>query len=429
MSGLLLPMVLSTGLGVFLGCSDREHRNPLDPETRTFEFSVSPLEAIAGNGQVTLRWDYERFDDLEGVQLYRREDTHPFQLHQASPLGVVELSFVDSMLVNEITYEYQLALLVKGAGELFVGNGRPAAIGSDVQRATPGEEFAWVGDPASGLVWRISPDARGALFAQGRFSSIRALDVDHQDGSCWLSAGHSGIFRIDAGGEVSLLNTTIDQPGALALDSAGGIGWVTDRSTQDVFWFSLDRGNNEEPLVVHAVDARFGNQVDLAPTVEGCWIVDRTASRVLYYRSLDRSRLEWSDLEEPTGIAVAGDRAAWLLMGGGSRLVRIEREEGVSQVSLATPAMDLDVDRQTGNCWVVGGSVVAAFAPDGELVFRREIGGGIVGVAVDPLHQRVWVVSNNTLWKLSMQGEILSRLSGFTGARQIRVHPRHIERN
>ncbi len=423
-----LPLLLAAILG-WHGCSDRKHRNPLDPETLNPALVSAPLEAIAGDRQVTLRWDYSRFGDVSGVRLYRRIAFEEFLLHAASPLGVAESAFVDSHLVNEITYEYQLALLVDGEDELFVGNGRPTVSGAEVRRATPGEEFTWIGDPASGLVWRISPDGRDALFAQGRFPFIDALDVDHLDGSCWLSAGRAGLFRIDPSGEVQTLSAPLVRPDVLALDSASGVGWVVDRATLDVFWFSLDEPGDGS-LIVNGVDARFSDPAVLAAADGGCWILDREEGRVLRYARADKSRSEWSDLEDPLALAATSYETAWLLDGGGSRLLRLTGDGETSDVALPfATAVALDVDRTTGECWVAGNTDLTAFANDGSMVFHQKLVDGAVGIAVDETHERVWIVSSIGLWKVSMDGEILSRLSGFSSARHIAVHPRNSERN
>lgn len=421
--------LLTATLSIY-GCSDRKHRNPLDPETSTAALSSASLEAIAGDKKVTLRWDYSRFKDLSGVRLYRRIAREEFLLHDASPLEVAEAVFVDSHLVNEITYEYQLALMVEGEAERFVGNGRPAARGAAVRKATPGEEFAWIGDPASGLVWRISPDGRGALFAQGRFSFIDALDVDHLDGSCWLSAGRDGLFRIDASGEVQPLSAApLVLPGALALDSANGLGWVVDRGTQDVFWFSLDE-HSDGRLAVAGVDARFSDPAVLAAADGACWILDRQAGRALRYRSADRSRTEWTDLEDPLVLAASSDDVAWLLDAGGTRLLRIAGEGQTTDIELPfAAAVALDVDRETGACWVVGSGDLAAFGNDGSMVFHRRLADGAVGISVDEAHGKVWILSSLELWKVSAEGEILSQLTGFSAARHVAVHPRNSERN
>jgi hypothetical protein len=380
--------------------------------------------------KVTLRWDFSSFKDLTGVQLHRRIAQGEFLPHGASPLRVVEPTFVDSQLVNEITYEYQLALMVEGEGELFVGNGRPAPLGSVVRRATAGEELAWIGDPASGLIWRISPDGRGALFAQGLFSFIDALDVDHLDGSCWLSAGRGGLFRIDRSGEVQpLAAEPVALPGALALDSSNGLGWVVDRATQDVFWFSLDE-RDLGSLKVRGVDARFSDPTVLAAAEGACWILDREEGRALRYRPADSSRSEWADLEDPLALAASSGEAAWLLELGGSRLLRISGEGARAEVELPFPvAVAMDVDREMGDCWIVGSTDLAAFANDGSLVFHQKLVDGAVGIAVDESHGRVWILSSVGLWKVTREGEILSHLTGFSSARHVAVHPRNRERN
>ena len=56
-----------------LSCSDRQRRNPLDPRAEIPQSDLlSPLQAIALDGQVVLRWDFSRYSDIEGYRIYRR---------------------------------------------------------------------------------------------------------------------------------------------------------------------------------------------------------------------------------------------------------------------------------------------------------------------------------------------------------------------
>ena len=58
---------------VVLSCSDRQRRNPLDPQVEIAQSGLlSPLQAIALDGQVVLRWDVSRYRDIEGYRIYRR---------------------------------------------------------------------------------------------------------------------------------------------------------------------------------------------------------------------------------------------------------------------------------------------------------------------------------------------------------------------
>ncbi len=53
------------------GCADRPRRNPLDARADSPIDLADPLEALAGDGFVRLRWDFSRFDDLLAVRIWR----------------------------------------------------------------------------------------------------------------------------------------------------------------------------------------------------------------------------------------------------------------------------------------------------------------------------------------------------------------------
>ena len=73
------------------GCAERQRRNPLDWAARNPQDSYTPLAALAGDGEVRLRWDYSRFEDIDALRLYRRVGEGDFALHPVSPLQPGEL--------------------------------------------------------------------------------------------------------------------------------------------------------------------------------------------------------------------------------------------------------------------------------------------------------------------------------------------------
>ena len=214
-----------------LACSDRPRRNPLDPQANDPQSeSFSALTALALDGQVELQWDFSHFFDIEGYRLYRRQPEDEWE-PITSVLASNATAYVDSAVQNGMNYEYQLSLFV--AGEAERPSGRPVP-------ATPGPEIAWVADRHSGLVWKISADARSAHFAQGRFFDLATIALDVADGSCWVSdRGFAGLYRIAADGALASLAASVETPGDLAIDAGARIGWLVDSGRQRVFWFSL----------------------------------------------------------------------------------------------------------------------------------------------------------------------------------------------
>ena len=174
------------------GCADRQRRNPLDWAARNPQDSITPLLALAGDGEVRLRWDYSRFEDIDSLRLYRRVGEGNFDLHPVSPLKPGELGLVDTGLVNGVVHDYQLGLLIDGEGEVFLeriqGVVEKVGLGTYFSRAIPGEETAWVADFPANSVWKISPDGRSAQFRWVDFPSVADVALYRKDGSCWVSA-------------------------------------------------------------------------------------------------------------------------------------------------------------------------------------------------------------------------------------------------
>lgn len=394
------------------GCSDRQHSNPLDPLASPLEedtFSV--LESLAGNGEVRLRWDYTFFEDVTGFYLYRRVGGQAFVRHPDFALSSDSTEFVDVEVENGTTYEYKLSLLIEGEEERFV---------DEVEQATPGEEVAWVADRMSGLVWRISADGRSARFAQGRFPSIVGMGLNREDGSVWVSDRYfAGVYRITADGELELHHADVGEAGPLTIDAEEGRGWLVDVARKEVRWFSL----KADTLEFGTVDASFAEPALLASADGGCWIADGGQERLLFYEP-EGIRLEFGELDRPVAIAAGEGGVAWVLVEGGDRLLRLELEGERLEAELPFGGgVALDVDRLSGQCWIVGSADMAVVDRNGALLQHwRDLPGGR-SIAVDEVHQRVWVASGDFLWKFTTAGESLARLGGFSGLLRVEVDP------
>ena len=398
-----------------LACSDRPRRNPLDPQAKdTQSESFSALTALALDGQVELQWDFSHFFDIEGYRLYRRQPKGEWE--PITPVLVpTATTYSDAEVQNGMNYEYQLSLLVTGEEER--PSGRPVS-------ATPGPEVAWVADRHSGLVWKISADARSAHFAQGRFFDLAAIALDVADGSCWVSdQGFAGLYRIAGNGALASLAAPVETPGALAIDAGARIGWLVDAGRQRVFWFSLARADS---LALVPVDATFAQPVALAAQTGGCWIADQAQGRVLFYQIDGTRAVEFRALAAPEALAASAEGAAWLLGGEGHNLTRLDRTGVVLDVELPfATAVGLAVDGASGDCWVLGERDLAVFSADGVLQQHwTDVPGGSA-LSFDAMQQRAWIATGNALLKFTAEGQILAQLGGFSSIVRIAVDPGH----
>ena len=415
------------------GCAERQRRNPLDPAARNPLDSYVPLVGLAGNGEVRLRWDFSRFDDILALRLYRRIGSGEFTLHPVSPLGAVERAFVDTGLMNGTIHDYQLSLLVEGEGEIFLemvgGEVGRVDLGSAFSRAIPGEETAWVADFRANSVWKISPDGRSAQFKWVDFPELAGMALYHRDGSCWVSAASvKGLFRLGVEEILQEYGADIERPAGLSIDSGYALGWIIDAGRQTIYSFSPEQPG--DPLDLVEVDANFVEPLSLAARDGRCWIVDRGGARVLLYEHEGRTRMEWRDVPRPLAIAAAPENRAWVLVRDGGGLVRLDAAGGaVLEAPLpfaGAEARALAVDQQSGACWVVSSSDLAIFSAAGTLLSHQVLfaGGGATAldIALDELHRKAWIATGEGLLKSTMAGEGLARLEGFVASR-VEVDP------
>ena len=406
------------GIGIccgilILACSDRQRRNPLDPQAEDPQDDVlRPLQALALDSQVELRWDFSHFVDIEGYRLYRRSAGSEWgPITEILDAGTSQ--YIDADVQNGTSYEYRLGLVVEDQGERFSG---------DSIWAVPGAELAWIADRSTGLVWKISSDARSAHFAQGRFPDLADIAIDESDRSCWVSDRYfAGLYRIDSDGELSTFAALIEEPGELEIDPESRIGWLTDRANSRVVWFSLDAADS---LEVEVVDASFASPVALAAQPGGCWIADQSQGRVIFYQTDGGRQVEIGGLEGPMQLAAGASEEVWLLIDEGRGLLRLDRSGEILVVDLPfATALSISVDRKTGACWAMGEQDIAVFSALGSLEQHwTEVSGG-THLFYDPVHRRVWISTGDALWKLTDQGEALARLDGFSSIVRIVVDP------
>jgi hypothetical protein len=395
-------------------CSERQHRNPLDPlALQSVEGTLRELQALAGDGEVVLTWDYTYFDDIAGLHLYRRVGDGPFARHPAELLPPEIREFVDRQVENGTTYEYRLGMVINGEGEQLL---------EGAELSTPGREVAWVADRQAGLVWKIGADGRRAHFAQGRFPSLEGMALDLEDGSCWVTDRFfPGVYRISPDGELEPHRADIARGGNLAIDVEGRRAWVVDAERQEVRWFALPIQGDS--LNLGKIDAVFAAPGGLAPQEGGCWIADAEAGRVLYIHP-DGERVEFRGLDRPANLTSARGGGVWALVEGGQTLMRLDRDGG--EMAIVLPFADgqgMVEDGRTGQVWVLGRSDIAIIGAGGEIQGRWDGLEEGVGLDIDEAQEQLWIATRGFLWKFNLSGQTLARLGGFSGLLKVAVDP------
>ncbi len=405
-------------------CTDRQHRNPLDPETDQPAFEVSGLEVIAGDERVQLRWDFSRFVDITGVRLHREVTSSltgdgTGALARDLPPSAAE--YVDDDLVNGTTYRYHLGIVVKGEGERQR---------EQVRFATPGPESGWIADTGNRVVWKLSPDGRSAFFAAGPFGDIRAIAVDESIGDCWVSdAAFGGLIRIEADGALELFAADVDGAADLSLAATGELGWIIDAKQRRVYWFEVPAAGVDSLRLVE-VDASFVEPHSLAATNKRCWIADRGAGSVILYASDGTRSGQWGNLETPGPVAAGAPAAepdsstgGWVLVRDGSALVHLVPGSAAVEFALPFgPGIGLDVDTLTGECWVLVENGFATFDGMGEIRRRLDFP-TLSDLAVDGFNRQVWLTGSGASWKLSIDDGTKTQLTGFATPVQVEVDP------
>lgn len=398
---------------VVLSCADRSRRNPLDAGASEPLDLASPLRALAGDGQVELRWDFTRFEDVRAVRLYR--DSGDSTLTRELPAA--DTSFVDRSVTNGRLYSYRIALEVTGEPELAIAG---------EHLATPGPERVWVADGGSGLVWRLTPDGRQGLFARGYFPSLSAIAIDGETGDCWVGDGSIGLYRITEDGDVHPVESAVEEAGATVIDPEGRTGWAVAAGGRRVYRFPVAALGDTLPLV--ELDAAFSDSVGLtAGSGSSLWVADRSAGRVLHVDA-DGVRLgEWRGLEGIVDVdPVAGECCqAWVLIAGGNGLLRLLPESGRQERELPfAPARHMDVDSTTGDLWIAGEDGIAALPPDGGALLHWPEAEAGRGVVIDGVNEQLWVAAETELSKITLGGlTYRARLTGFSSIVQVAVDP------
>lgn len=402
-------------LCLLAGCADRPRRNPLDSAASSPLDLADPLEALAGDSSVRLRWDFSDFDDITAVRVWREEGGNTVLFERPAS----DTSFVDTDVVNGTIYRYWLSLVVDNeADEVSIAG---------EQLATPGPERGWVADAGSGFVWQLTPDGRRAMFARGRFPRLLGLGVDKQTGAAWVADGRmTALHRIDADGTLNRFGTAIRSGGALTIDSIARVGWVADELGGTVYRFFLDVEG--DTLSLAQIDATLRRPVALAASPRGgLWIADAEGERVLWFNEFGTRAGQWDNLVGLTDLDASDVLCcqAWAIAADGAQVLRLTPRAAPRAVAFPYgPARAIDVADASGVAWVLGDGGVVAYDDDGGILMQIEQVPGAAAIYADEANGQLWIAGATELWKVTLSGlTYRTQLTGFTRIEQLTVHP------
>jgi hypothetical protein len=382
---------LLLGALVFAGCEGRLRSNPLDPKNPETGGGPTGFAAIAGYGEVTLRWNPAAGSyQLAGFLLERRHGTNPFV--PLSPILPMSASgYDDTAVTNDLDYDYRLSY-VQPNGSV---SGTPAE-----QTARPGQEIAWVADPGADEVIRMSPDGRARVLTLDNVPAVNHLSVQLSDGRVWATEPIDGRVRIWSVAGVPLSSFGgLDEPNAIAVDPGSLTAWICEET---------------------GLRARR-------------WTQDGVEQAVV------------PGLTLPTDAAITPGGGAWLVDEGQGRLLRVNAAGAVlDTVDVGPDPRRLAVDTLDGSVWVsrtTAGEVVHISAA-GAILSRTPGCEGAYGIDIDEFRNQVgvsrprglsvvdrtgecWVVAiqSHELVRIAPDGAIESRYAGFSAPFDVRVDP------
>ena len=235
-----------------VGCSTRDHDNPLDPDNPATGGEPRWLEALSGDGLVDLSWSVRNYEDLVQIQVIETESDVVIWAGRR-----VDHAFTHSGLANGQDFRYRLDLKLESGVTLSLPE----------EEATPGRALPWVLDFGSGNVARMTPDGRGvrlrsldpyaigieadpvtgeALVLDFFDGSVRLLDRDAEEvwaseelfrpnaavrgeGGWWVTdSGLGSTLLLDSDGVLVYQESSLTFPVAVALSDSGTV-WVADR--------------------------------------------------------------------------------------------------------------------------------------------------------------------------------------------------------
>jgi len=407
LAAVLIPALL------LLGCSRRERSNPFDPGNPLTHGSPADFVALAGNADVTLRWQPLLTGGLLGYRLERRVNDDPFQL-LAALLPPTSGSYNDYGLQNGVRHEYRLSYVFAAGASV------PA---SDF--AIPGRVRGWVTDLGAGALRRITPDGRRIYSSDARFDSPTGVAVDAVQRVVWVTDSYSGLvirFNPENGDRLEIPG--VDRPGAVGVDPGRHTAWVCDERAGDVVQLTLNGGPGNPPAVGPlqlpldvAVDPQFGT----------LWVCDNGAKRLLQFTSA--GLMSWSAaVPRPSRVAVDSvTQEAWMTSFESGLVVRVSANgTPLDSIPVQGP-VGVAVDSRRGRIWVaeaVAGAILALHR-DGTPELRLTGFPQVRELAVDVDTGNVWatVPGDGRVVVVSPAGTLVSQVAGMAQPYGIALDP------
>lgn len=398
-AGLPLLAVLALLAG---GCSNRERANPFDPLNPETSGRPAGFVAIAGDREITLRWQAVTNGTLTGFQLYRRAPGETDYRALTGVLSPTLTAFRDTPLPNGADHAYRLYFVFRS------GPGQHPA--EDV--AAPGAASPWVIESGGADLIRLTPDNRHVASRRGGHDLTTDVAANPANGDVWVTDEGSGRVVIHQGG----VGVTVSVPGmvaprAVAVDAFDATAWVSDEGRDRVY--HVRRDGQVDATSIGPVDRAVDVGVD--PVDGFVWVCEYGAGRVARY---DLGQFQWScGVPGPSRVAVdSTTREGWVTSFDHGIVTRISPAGQVLGTfgGFSRP-LGVAVDARRGRIWVAEPAAgrVTALHRDGAVEFRVTGLPDAGELAVDPATGQAWAVLGVTgsVARIS-PGGILQRIQG-----------------
>ncbi|MDW7681837.1 MAG: hypothetical protein SCK70_14840, partial [bacterium] len=367
------------------------------------------LTVYSEYNQVYLSWRSVDNQDNIAFRIYRKQSTET-EFNIQNQIGGDSNQYVDKTVQYDIRYVYRLT---------FVGDDFESSP-SDTVSITPGPTFIWAADFYERTLVKLTHDCSHQIKRFPIAAYPWSISLANNIHDFWITdALLNRLLVYDLRTSELQFIAAFDngRPIELQIDQQRDRIWVLDNKTNSVHTF-IQRGSLLNSL--HGFSKAEDLDVDRNDGV--CWVVDskrKKLFRIDFHFKMDSLDL---DLHSPTKIAInQRTRQLWLI--DSSRLLKIS-DQGKIILSISSGLnvpLELAVDENNGNCWVIdwsqsdSRSSVIGFSDAGIPFVNISNFKFLNNIVVNPYDNGCIVTDSGTgeVIRMDANGRIVGKLTNF----------------